>query len=403
MKATDDAKALRALEEEQLEIRSTLRSIYARGEKDPAKPEAPGLVEKLGALEERCAGLKKFAEPVRVTATETDPEQREIAALKAKALFGRALNDMHVGGRLQGPEAELSAALGCNGGLTLALLEERPAPEQRAAATIPSTTEGTSPPILGEVFTSPVASFVGATRPTVPMGKRVYNYVSTGATAGTPAQGTAVTESSVAISGASATPGRVTAQIRYQIEDAYTIEDLEDGLRRNAREAVAAKLEAELMSALQVDAVATAPTTTTTVITFGAFLGKLAGAIDAKFAPDLRGVRCITNADAAAKLEATAPSNSPEITAAIWARQHSGGFMASAHAKADASTDSELLLVRGAQRGLMSVIQPVWDTVMVEDAYTDAGKGERLLTLIVLSTVVVPRTGAFKRDTVHLS
>ena len=390
------------LEVRRSEIRSRLGEVAAlNGDEltDAIQTERDALLSELTATEPQLrAAIAAEPDPDEQI---TDPgENRELRALIQRGNLGAAMRDTLTRGALTGAEAELAAARECGGKIPFDLIE------RRAAATIPASGSGQaveSHEILPQIFETPVSAFVGCERPRVMSGTHAYPIIGTGATVETPAQGTAVTESSPTITAKTITPSRVTAQIRFQVEDAATLPMMETALQENIRAGIADALEKQCVAKLFSTATDAAPTAETNALTYAIWLAKVSGAIDGVHAASVADIRQLVGVDSIKKLETSYYSESADpFTAADFSRVRTAGIMATVHAPAAASSAQEVLVVRGMHPG--SLVQPVWEGFeIIRDRYTDAGSGEVLLTGIVLQGVDVPRSAVFSRESIKVS
>ena len=327
-------------------------------------------------------------------------EDREVRSLIERSNLGQALADSISRGVLTGTELELSEARGCGGKIPFDLIE------RRAAVTVPASGSGESTDsheILRQIFETPVSAFCGCERPRVATGVHAYPIIGPGSTVENPAQGAAVSESSPAITAKTISPTRLTAQIRFQIEDAAILPMLETSLQQNLREAIADALEKEAVEALQSAKADAPPAGATVAVTYQIWRSLVVGGIDGTLAQSVKDVKMLVGTDSIRKLETVDfTANADSYTAADFSRMKAGGIMSSVHCVAAASNDQEVVLIRGMHPG--SLIQPVWEGFeVIRDRYTDAGKGEIILTGIVLQGIDVPRNAVFSRESIQLA
>ena len=350
----------------------------------------------LAAEREEEAELARIAgEPAA-----SGPEDIEFRALRSRANLGRAVMNALAGISPTGAEAELAQHRGIGD-------NRIPLDLFAAAVTVPASGSGqetNTAGILPQLFESPVSRFLGVERPRVGVGEASYPIIGTGSTIEQPGQGVAVTESSPAVSVKTATPKRVTGQIRFQVEDAALLPNMEEALRRNLSEAIADGLEKQVVQALQSADVSSAPTAEGTTNTFKTFRAKLLALLDGPHASRVGDLRTLVNFHSLQALEALefATATNPagaSYTAADWMREHGGGVIGSVHMSAHSSNVSEFNVMLGMHRG--SLLQPLWEGVrVIRDELTDAGKGEVLITALVLQDTVVARAAAFSRQSV---
>ena len=333
--------------------------------------------------------------------TRTDSaEEREVRSLIDRSNLGQALADSISRGVLTGPEAELAAARRCGSKIPFDLIE------RRASVSVPTSGSGESTDsheILRQIFSTPVSAFCGCERPRVATGVHAYPIIGTGSTVENPAQGAAVSESSPAITAKTISPSRLTAQIRFQIEDAAILPMLETSLQQNLREAIADALEKEAVGSLQSTKADVAPAAATTTVTYQVWRALVVGGIDGTLAQSVKDVKMLVGTTSIRQLEVidfTASADS--YTAADFSRMKAGGVMSSVHCAAASANDQEVIVIRGMHPG--SLVQPVWEGFeVIRDRYTDAGKGEIILTGIVLQGIDVPRSAVYSRESIQLA
>ena len=161
---------------------------------------------------------------------------------------------------VEGREAELSAAFGLPmDSFPLQLLTDSRRIEDRAIATISGDTQGNAQSILAQIFPGSAAAFLGITAETVPAGQALYPVLSTGATVESPDKGAATTESTGAITVKTLVPSRLSAALRYTIEDAALLSGMDASFQDNLRDALGSDLDGKVVAKLNSTAVAADP------------------------------------------------------------------------------------------------------------------------------------------------
>jgi len=128
----------------------------------------------------------------------------------------------------------------------------------------------------------------------------------------------------------------------------------------------------------------------------------LADAIDGTLATDLTGIRAVVNLDTIRRLESLDHASATEpFSAAAWTRRETGGLLATEHAKATASNDAEVSLIRGMRTDCVE--QPIWPSVAIERVNDASASGQIVLVFTVLAAVLIHRSAAFARESVQLA
>ena len=181
-------------------------------------------------------------------------ETAEFRQLVKKAKVGRIVTEVAAGrGVINGAEAELQAEMGVeNNWIPLRMLWE-PGDELRAAASFGANAAepGSSPGIAPQVFGASIAQFANVFLETVPVGTRtvpVFTQGARGAVAA-PAKAAEVSETSAVMAVKEMKPARLQVQMSYALEDFYTYPELDQGFRRNIRDAVVDEIDNQLLNA----------------------------------------------------------------------------------------------------------------------------------------------------------
>jgi len=137
-------------------------------------------------------------------------------------------------------------------------------------------------------------------------------------------------------------------------------------------------------------------------VAMGGWRQLLADAIDGTLATDLTGIRAVVNLDTIRRLESLDHASATEpFSAAAWTRRETGGLLATEHAKATASNDAEVSLIRGMRTDCVE--QPIWPSVAIERVNDASASGQIVLVFTVLAAVLIHRSAAFARESVQLA
>ena len=234
-----------------------------------------------GDEESRAAGM--FAD--------ADAETAERAKLLREVTIADYLNPAASGAEVRGKAAELNAALelpttGSKGGTAIpwAVLET---PEIRQAArpvekrAFTSTGENDGPlmqrPILQRLFGPGIMDTLGVRIDTVPVGRTEWPLIAGGVVGGQVVEGTAAAAAVAAtFNFASLKPKRLTGRYEYTHEEAASVVDIEQALRRDLADAIKSRMSYEIINGVAVD-----PNDAATAANVPGFLATIAAPADA--------------------------------------------------------------------------------------------------------------------------
>lgn len=390
-------KAQTALEEARKEL-GDLLDLEERGEDYPTKlATAKAKVE--ACRQEAIAAAS--AEPDNAERREST-EGREIASLKRRASLVDFIHESE-GKALTGASAEYRAAmLGDSVGyVPLDLLFE----ERADAVTNVSAIQDNQQPIQGRVFNIAAAEYMGAVFPTVPVGTASFPRLSAGTTADVRDSGIELDGAAATIANEQITPVRLTASYTYGVESLANIEGFEEALRADVQQVLNEKRDSLVINGQAAVANVspaieglisglTNPTDPTTVFTWSDVLDAFDNAVDGKHALTGEDVRLLVNADtykAARKLQiATSGQLLRDLLPAA-------RFRVSAAMPATASTIATYLTY-SAGTPTRGMIAPTWAGLqLVNDMYTLAKKGQRILTAIMIVGFQIADTTPYTR------
>ena len=350
-----------------------------------------------------------------------DAEERERREIRSRATVAGYLTAALRRQGVTGAEAEYADACGCPGQMPVGMLFDRPA-ETRAAATVAAAAVAETPmPTAGQVFVSPLASALGIMTPTVPAGTAAFPYVSTGVSPATVAAGSAVADSSPAISAHTADQRRVSASFQFQAEDAAKLADLESTLRENLSAALAHAFDSQIVSGdnnspnlhgLLAQKPATAPGDNV-VTTFATLIDAVKDFVDGTYAEDFGQVRLVTSPTVANFLTGLLRSATDPTSALEWLRKtYPGGFRISKQAPVIAPVNHGTSGNRRAGGGGLWAVRtrvaalayaPIWMGMdVITDPYTEAKKATTIVTAhMIVGGVAIVRPDAYTVATVR--
>lgn len=359
---------------------------------------------------------------------EGDAEDRERRELRGRARLGRWFEAAISGKPVDGAEAELSAAAGCPGSVPLEMF---PRAEQRTEqrAVTPGVGAGEAAqsmaPIVPALFDRSAAAWLGITMPMVGTGDAGYPVLSTSLTGGPVAKGAEAAEGAAAFTVTMAQPRRISGAFRFGREDAARLNGMESALRANIEAVLSDALDDQaingsgsgdgtingLLNILTPD-----PPTPPALGTFAFddYVTAAAAHVDGLFAVDLGGLRQLVGPRTYGHMAGAFRSNESSMTAEGWLMDRTGGVRTSRRLPAPVPDDpnkptenlvQQAIIRRSNPMGDRVAVMPTWDGLeLIRDPYTGAGKGEIVVTgVLLVGDVVVLRPGAFVQDSYRLS
>ena len=409
---------LQKLQLKQSEIReklNTLLGLETRTEEQDT--ELSSLTADGQKLEpEIRAAIIAAPDPEEVTTATVDPEERERLELGGRSKFATYVRSAVNGKQLDGAEAELSAAYECPGLVPFAMFErERRAPlEERAVTPGPATAQTDFAPIVPAIFQRSLMAWLGIDMPTVGVGDKSYPVLGTSVTGGPKAKAAAAAETAGAFTVTTAVPRRVTGSFRFNREDAARLDGMEEALQMNLQAVINDQLDDQgingtasgdgtLKGLLVILGAITAPAAA--VETFARYVTAFGSHVDGTFAADLMGIRAAVGAETYRHMVGTFRSAESDVTAEAWAQMRTGWIRVSNRIPAVAAHIQKAIIRRANPAGDSVAVMPVWEGLeLVRDPFTDAGKGEIVVTGIALVGDVVPLRGdAFVGDSFRLT
>ena len=345
-----------------------------------------------------------------------DGENRERRELRGKCKLGRYMSAALDGLPVQGAEAELSAAAGCPGAVPLELFQVQSAPqgEKRAVTPAPGTTDENLAPIVPALFDRSAAAWLGIEMPMVAPGDAGYPVLSTSLTGGAVAKSADAAETAGAFTVTMAQPRRISGAFRFTVEDAARLSNMEESLRSNIGSVLSDEVDklalngsgtgdGTLNGLLAILDNPAAPAASAE--TFARYVAAAASHVDGLFAVDLGGIRQLVGVSTYGHMAGEFRSNNDSMTAEGWLMDRTGGVRTSRRIAAAASNIQQAIVRRSNPAGDRVAVMPVWNGMqLLRDPYTSAGKGEVVVTgLMLVGDVIVLRGGAFVQDSYRLA
>ena len=376
------------------EIRQRLGAIAElEGEAltDDVQSERDGLMTELRSSENQLQAAIQ-AEAAESAKAVTEPtETRERRELRGKARVSDFLTSALTGRPVTGASGEYADAVGVPGFMPLDLLEG-PEPEERAVTPGPADdTVTATQPTVPFAFSRTDSAALGIFMPLVAPGEQHYPALTTQPPAGPKAADGAAAQTAAAFTLTKRDPKRITGQFLIRLEDLALMPSMEDDLRRGIASAMADSLDSQVIggdgSAPNLSGLFNQSTNVAvdgTKETFGTAIERFAGVVDGKHANGFGDIRALIGV-ATFKLYAAlfANSNKGDISAYDHLTSKLGMLRVSTRVPAVASNGQKAMAVLTAQGQPITV--PVWRGVeLIVDPYTQAAKGQRVVTAISL-------------------
>ena len=120
---------------------------------------------------------------------------------------------------------------------------------------------------------------------------------------------------------------------------------------------------------------------------------------------DLGGIRQLVGVATYGHMAGEFRSNNDSMTAEAFLMDRTGGVRTSRRIAAAAGNIQQAIVRRSNPAGDRVAVMPVWNGMqLIRDPYTSAGKGEVVVTgLMLVGDVIVLRAGAFVQDSYRLA
>ena len=393
------------------EIREKLNDLNAVTEPtDAQKTEERDLLasQKTTEAEYREALTSESEADAKPTA---DAETRERIELRGKSRLGAFILAHMQGREPAGPEAEYRAALGIGAGIPVDLFEREPEIRADAASVAPTSGLGAKlAPIQPALFAPSIAPRLGIDMPQVGSGAYSEARISTSLTAGMKAKGVAAESTAAVLTTATASPRALTGRLTLQLEDIALIgqANFESALRANLQLVMSHTYDGQCING---DGVApnvtglikllTDPDNPTTIAGFDDYLQSFSDAIEGLWASELSQVSIVANVDAYKRSAKTFRDAAEAVRGAMsfadYAKAHTGGWWTNSRMPATAANLARGIIHRRGRAGVRTAVHPVWNSITIDDVYTDAASRARHVTMSVLvgDTVILVQPGAY--------
>ena len=280
--------------------------------------------------------------------------------------------------------------------------------EDRAITPIPSDHNRTVASIAGRVFASTASARLGVQFPTVSPGDRVFVTMATGATPGRLAKSAAATNPAGSFTTIKIEPGRSSAQLEFQIEDAASLANLEDAIRADLRGSLAESVDAQIIAgdgtAPNVDGLLSFGTTPTApasgVETHQRYRAAYLEAVSARY-----GVPSGVLVGQATYVQAgsTYRGNSADVSG-LEALGGESSIVLSPHVPSPTSNVQQAAFVRSGGAGAPIGTAAVWAGLqLIRDNVTGAGTGIVTITAVQLWGFAVTNANRLVRDSFRVT
>ena len=363
-------------------------------------------VEELDALNKEYMDLEVQYSSVLISESEElnqtptddlDAEGKEVRGLEQRLSIANYISAAVEGTEIDGAEAEYQAANGIAGvGVQVpwaALLDPRDRVEMYAATTSPATADVHTAEVLGRVFASGAAQYLGVRMPGVPVGSSNYPVLSGGVVPANVDDGVAANQTASTIVANVLDPVRLTAEYLLRYEDSYKFKMMEEALRNDLSGAMTEAMDKAIIAGDGTDpnvsgllAALTDATTPTDTADFAAYASARAGLVDGRYAQSEDDVRVVVGA-ATYKHAAGIYQTGSGVSAISRLSP-----MVSPHIPAPDSNVQKAITSRSTGRA----VAPLWPTIaLIRDTVSGSANGQIRLTALALWNFKVLDTSGY--------
>ena len=194
-----------------------------------------------------------------------------------------------------------------------------------------------------------------------------------------------------------------------RVEDVSQFPQLENALRQDIPRSIANTFDQQLLAGSGASpqlksllSILGDPAASTSVETFATFISTITGLVDGLYAYELADLRALVGMKTYEKMTETFADNTA-VSSADYLHEKIGGLRASNRIAGPSGGDQQGIVRLGMEP--MVAVSPVWGGIqLIDDPYTDAGKGHRTITAYQLvSDVLLLRPDAFAQIDFDLS
>lgn len=406
------------------EIRSRLNEIAGLDDSaisDQIKSETEQLNNEYQAVETKLrAAIASETEQTNSVPTD-DSESRELRSIQGRARLGRYLTAFSSGTILDGAEKELCEArsLTATGNVVPwdALLPQTTTTEAELRADVvtvapSSNTAVNVHQIMPRVFARSAIVRLGVSMPSVPAGTSSWPFITMGQSPSFVAAGTAKEAIAGTIATYTATPHRLQARFAFRLEDAATIDGLEEALRDDLRSSMSDQIDRQLVGAGDAQVRGFLATSAqggitdyadpTSTVTFTTAATQVARGIDGLYASSVGECSWVCGVQTMTTLEGLFTADGSTSASERMTRRLSG-FSASAHIPAPASNIQQGILSKNGGPA-QTAVAPIWQGMrLIRDEVSAATTGQIAVTAVMLMDFRILRHDAYVRTKLKLA
>ena len=369
--------------------------------------ERDALMKELADTEPQLrAAIEAEGEELQTRAVESElkPEERERLELRGKASLGNYLAAAIRGRQVNGAEAELQEASGCDGipielWETREVLEKRAQSqtgiEKRAITAAPGTVGINLDVIRPAVFAPSIADKLQIEMPMVESGTYATGTITTSVPADAVAKSADVPNTAGAITTMSTGPKRVGARLELTLEDVAAVgqANFESVLRENVSLALSDELDSQMINGAGssddltgiFERLTNPSAPAANVETWERFLAIQSSGIDGLWATMLSHIAMVTNPETYRLMASTVRAgNAADQTALEHLTQVGDSVWTNKRMPDKAANIAQGILCRKGRMGMRMAVCPHWGYIGIDDIYSGSRKGERYFTLSVL-------------------
>lgn len=372
---------------------SELRSTLAK-EEDAEKQDA--LVKEYGEVEREIRTQMVLNDDANQEGNQEeeddqDGEEAEYRSLVERSNLSNYFDAVAKNKQVEGAEKELQEHHNlASNQVPLDMLETR--------AVTPAPSSGTATnqqPIERKPFGAEVANHLGIPMPRVAAGTPSYPDIATNATVAGPHTGSqSVNESTGGFNVVSIEPARYQASFYYRRTDAAKFPGMDAALRGNLSDALASKMDSEIITSLAADTTIAKSAEPTAVQSWSDLMKLLLyDRVDGIWAETAMSVRSVISPALYGLLAQAYLQNTVELSALSALQRQGGGARISPFLPAVASNKQTQIVRLGMRR---DAVFPVWEGVtLINDEITRAKTGEIMITAVMLGAFKLLRADGF--------
>lgn len=392
------------------EARSAMRQLLDLDAPTEAQAaELDGLVQRMAGYESQLRAAI-IADPTPEPEVTPTPERSELAALLRRVQVDDYLGEALTGRPVTGAAAELRQALlpDADAGYTYVPIDLLLPVEQRAdAVTNPSGIAVAQQPIAARVFNTGAAEYLGVDMRTVPPGTTNFPRITAGTTADVRVEGVELDGTAATITSESVAPVRLTASYTISGESTHRLVGLEGALRADLRMVMMDKIDALVINGQSATANVspaveglldnlTDPADPTAQATALTYINAYTDSVDGKYADSSDGVRILVNPACYKHAHGLQFETSGDLLRDRLMRDR---FRASANMPAVVDKFAQsIVYASSAPTQARGIITAVWRGMqLIEDPYTKAKSGERIITAVEYVNFVAADLSAYRQ------